>query len=1732
MASSRSAAAPAEQRDLIIGRTETGWSDNSICTSKYTLLTVFPLAIGGQFRKHGNVYFLVIGSIMALGKFGGVFDSAVSPFTTLLPLAIVIAISFAQEVAADLKRHRSDRVTNTSLCVVLKNTSPTEGESPQPGIVRNEEIFSGKDLQVGDAHIACANVARMDIRAGDLILVRNREMIPADIILLASNSENGSAYVETSPIDGETNLKLRTRPSAPEETLLTNLTASIAIPSNSNRNNSSSGAETETLEQAVKRITRYSYLRSNDINTMTPASRNPHNTDTQATSSSEQQTESSNNNNNRRLSLMFQRTRSQPNVSTMRIPSQVPTQQYVATLTSEAPNASVNTFSGKLTLPPPPTTHNLPSIVIPLDADNILLRGSILRNTGWVLGVACFTGKETKLVMNSFATPSKFSQLDYLMNRTIICILFLMAICVLTMGVLAVDTQNKHFDELWYVGYSKDTTRKWPNLSSFVAPKWDSEQPDYYKWVLMYITLVSNFVPLSLYVTVEIVTVFMMYLINVDIDMYHTKTDTAAAARNTNITDLGQVEYVFSDKTGTLTQNVMVFKRCTVDGHMYGKPVQKSAPTAAATDGDESGVDLFISNDYKPLPHLLSSSTTTIPDDLPQSQEPISSSSNNNKKMTFNAEMFLRVMSICHTVVVEKEFTGKIKEDDDDDTKSTTWSIFSPKNKKKKKNKSPNSSNSNDDDDTTVATERNELRNDSNLDLGQSVDGAPKGFTYQAESPDEGALVSGASLEYHFQLLGRDSNGVKLSCSSPSIFEDNDVVTGLKTGALNMKQLAARTSLESQEGTTTTTDNKIRHETWAILAINKFDSTRKRMSVLVRSPPELGSLPILFCKGADSSMLDSDICQGSQSILSEDEKEICLNKVIEEAESVEVVDKNNADTPDIPGNIMTSTDNEDEYGHSVMLGIQSHLGSFASEGLRTLVLGLRILTEKECEDWLAQHKLAASSINDRDRLLTAAASDIECKMHIVGATAIEDKLQKGVPETIQKLEQSGIKLWVLTGDKRETAIEIGYSTRVLTPKMHVTEVADGPAERVKTLLAMEFIRLIKMGKLKKYQNATLQSHSNASAISDCLKATTNFLTAMSRGFWRFYYKNIFTCCGKVNTNSSNKYLTQMDAEDIIMDRRKDPIARHKKVRNEAYTIIQAWKNTPEGKDEHEKHLLKKKRGSGPHFEKKLSSEYDEMSDDEDISLTSDSVPHVFMRAISANILMGDLNQSKIPNKSGGTSVMNMKQLSVIDEDALSMESFRPEGGELTNNFNKKKNHFLERMFAVDRDVRNGRLIKHLTIDKRDDLLQQSMEDQNNNVSATKDQTDVRRALVIEGSALLHLLGNDLLEEVFFAVASQCDSVIACRVSPKQKALIVKLVRNYVEPTPVTLAIGDGANDVGMIQEAHIGIGISGLEGQQAVNASDFSIAQFRFLEVLLLVHGRWNFSRMSRVILYSFYKNAVLATLLLLYSSKNLFSTTSLFDQWVMSSLNFIAMFPILFLGIFDRDLSKNYVKRNPESYAPGPNNEYITNRTILRWVLLVFIHSAVIFYGCLPCITMSGGMTSAFKGLMKGAHIDNPGDGEGGDIKVVGTLIFSVMIMVLAFKVLFECRSLIHGKFPSCTCRKDVGEGIFNRLAYTWHAVIYGSFIFLLFFLYVYQYLGQTFEAFKPYVMVTSHMFDKRSISWMLMLLIPIVACAIDVGIKVFSNMFYPTQIQIHSEIQASEIGVVRSSRRSARKN
>jgi phospholipid-transporting ATPase len=118
-----------------------------------------------------------------------------------------------------------------------------------------------------------------------------------------------------------------------------------------------------------------------------------------------------------------------------------------------------------------------------------------------------------------------------------------------------------------------------------------------------------------------------------------------------------------------------------------------------------------------------------------------------------------------------------------------------------------------------------------------------------------------------------------------------------------------------------------------------------------------------------------------------------------------------------------------------------------------------------------------------------------------------------------------------------------------------------------------------------------------------------------------------------------------------------------------------------------------------------------------------------------------------------------------------------------------------------------------------------------------------------------VLANGQLRREFVKMAKSCESVVCCRVTPKQKAQVVKLIKT--ELGKMTLAIGDGANDVNMIQEAHIGVGLFGNEGMRAVQSSDFALGEFRSLWRLLLVHGHWSYIRVSEMILYFFYKNMI-----------------------------------------------------------------------------------------------------------------------------------------------------------------------------------------------------------------------------------------------------------------------------------
>ena len=805
---------------------------------------------------------------MFLGYYTPLFYSSVNPWTTLGPLALVISVSLAQEAYTDIRRHVSDNATNSHPCVVLRRAAEIDSndrKNKRKHRKRDPIVNRGEDVEtrVGSTvvPIAFESVNRMNIFTGDIVFVRNREMIPADLILLASANEGGSAYVETSSIDGETNLKLRNSPHLPAQVVDT-------LASTSCDSLLDSGNGPESLKHAVQRVSNMSLLGRTDG---VGAVLNPKNADEISNGGSRRSSESLTRGISARVrNALFGSRRHDESQKAMMTLKQGGKISYVATLTSEPPNTHVNNYSGKLTLPPDSVGSRSESV--PLGAENLLLRGAVLRNTEWVIGVACFTGADTKLVMNSVATPSKFSQLDIMINRFVLLVLSIMITSVCTLGVLSTRLNQERIDTLWYAGFSTDPSVPWPyfnigEATSLNVPEWKTETQNFFQNMFMFVTMLSNFVPLSLYVSVEMITIMMMLYISWDLNMYHAETDTPAVARSTIATDLGLVEYIFSDKTGTLTCNIMEFKRCSVDGNVFGKPVAKATPARINSSGD--GEDTGFSSAH-PLKSLLAAGN---PVDSAKIVDQFGS-----EKLTFNAEMFLRVMSICHTVVVEKDqapvdigLSEDLKEIEKTESNVSALSMLSPIRKPKAKTKSRKK---------------------------EKKDGSPEGFNYQAESPDEGALVAAASNQYGFQLLGRDSSGVHISCPCPSLFEDDNVVEGLKNGTLSAKILAGKTVCKDFNGSGATVEagGSPRKETWTILAINKFDSNRKRMSVLVRSPPELGSVPMLLCKGADSAMMLDGVCEG-----------------IDLLQNVDV------------SNVETESDIQNaEY--SSLLGIQAHLG--------------------------------------------------------------------------------------------------------------------------------------------------------------------------------------------------------------------------------------------------------------------------------------------------------------------------------------------------------------------------------------------------------------------------------------------------------------------------------------------------------------------------------------------------------------------------------------------------------------------------------------------------------------------------------------------------------------------------------------------------------------------------------------------------------------------------------------
>jgi phospholipid-transporting ATPase len=171
---------------------------------------------------------------------------------------------------------------------------------------------------------------------------------------------------------------------------------------------------------------------------------------------------------------------------------------------------------------------------------------------------------------------------------------------------------------------------------------------------------------------------------------------------------------------------------------------------------------------------------------------------------------------------------------------------------------------------------------------------------------------------------------------------------------------------------------------------------------------------------------------------------------------------------------------------------------------------------------------------------------------------------------------------------------------------------------------------------------------------------------------------------------------------------------------------------------------------------------------------------------------------------------------------------------------------------------------------------------------------------VAGASLLIIDANEELRSIFLDSSDHADVVLACRVSPKQKADIVNMIRKRF-PTKTTLAIGDGANDVNMILQAHVGVGILGKEGQQAARSADFSIGQFKFLKPLLFVHGREAYRRNAFLIAYTFYKNVLYVMPQYYFGFDSAFSGQPLYDPFIYQLYNItMTSLPIMWYALFD----------------------------------------------------------------------------------------------------------------------------------------------------------------------------------------------------------------------------------------
>ncbi|CAJ1061028.1 phospholipid-transporting ATPase IF [Xyrichtys novacula] len=348
----------------------------------------------------------------------------------------------------------------------------------------------------------------------------------------------------------------------------------------------------------------------------------------------------------------------------------------------------------------------------------------------------------------------------------------------------------------------------------------------------------------------------------------------------------------------------------------------------------------------------------------------------------------------------------------------------------------------------------------------------------------------------------------------------------------------------------------------------------------------------------------------------------------------------------------------------------------------------------------------------------------------------------------------------------------------------------------------------------------------------------------------------------------------------------------------------------------------------------------------------------------------------------------------------------------------------------------------------------------------KEDHVIQHGLVVDGASLSLALREH--EKLFMEVCKNCSAVLCCRMAPLQKAKVVRLLKTSPEK-PITLAIGDGANDVSMIQEAHVGIGIMGKEGRQAVRNSDYAIARFKFLAKLLLVHGHFYYIRIATLVQYFFYKTLYDSVYLTLYN----ICFTSL---------------PILVYSLFEQLVHPHVLQSKPGLYRDISKNSLLSFRTFLYWTLLGFCHAFVFFFGSYilmgedTSLMGNGQILRANRQLMFGNW-------------TFGTLVFTVMVITVTLKLALETHF------------------------WTWmnHFVTWGSIAFYFIFSLFYGGIIWPFLHTQDMYFVFVQLLSSGS-AWFAIIIIVITCLFPDVVKKVFYRHLQPTSTQKSQSLSAPQ--------------